>query len=66
MSSYETVTRLIAQQATTNKIIVEKSTVPVHTSEHMERILNSNKIRDDITFEIISNPEFLSEVSIFD
>ena len=63
MSAYENVTRLIAKQSTNSKIIIEKSTVPVHTAKHMEMILNSNKQRDDINFEILSNPEFLAEVS---
>ena len=43
------------------KIIVEKSTLPVRTAEAMERILQENK--KGIHFEVISNPEFLSEGS---
>lgn len=42
-----------------NKIIVEKSTLPVRTAQALERILKSN--RKNIKFEVISNPEFLSE-----
>jgi UDPglucose 6-dehydrogenase len=41
------------------KIIVEKSTLPVRTAEAMERILQENK--KGIHFEVVSNPEFLSE-----
>jgi len=44
-----------------SKIIVEKSTLPVRTAEAMERILQENK--KGIHFEVVSNPEFLSEGS---
>ena len=44
-----------------SKIIVEKSTLPVRTAEAMECILQENK--KGIHFEVISNPEFLSEGS---
>ena len=43
----------------TDKIIVEKSTVPVRTSEKIKQILRSNN--SDIDFQILSNPEFLAE-----
>jgi UDPglucose 6-dehydrogenase len=43
------------------KIIVEKSTLPVRTAEAMEQILRENK--KGIHFEVVSNPEFLSEGS---
>ena len=42
-----------------NKIIVEKSTVPVRTSEKIKEILISNN--SDVHFQILSNPEFLAE-----
>jgi UDPglucose 6-dehydrogenase len=42
-----------------DKIIVEKSTLPVRTAQAMERILNSNN--KGIYFEVVSNPEFLAE-----
>ncbi|MCP4568751.1 MAG: UDP-glucose 6-dehydrogenase [FCB group bacterium] len=44
-----------------NKIIVEKSTLPVRTAEAMERILKANS--RGIKFEVLSNPEFLAEGS---
>jgi len=44
-----------------DKIIVEKSTLPVRTAEAMERILKvGNRGR---RFEVLSNPEFLAEGS---
>jgi UDPglucose 6-dehydrogenase len=51
----------ITHSAQNDKIIVEKSTLPVRTAEAMERILTSNK--RNIKFEVVSNPEFLSEGS---
>lgn len=49
---------LIAAIADTPKIIVEKSTVPCKTSEYLQATLKS---LSNIKFEILSNPEFLSE-----
>ena len=51
--------RRIAQASTTDKIIVEKSTLPVRTAERIKEILKAEK--DEINFEILSNPEFLAE-----
>ena len=56
---WEGAARQIARSATRNMIIVEKSTLPVRTALCVEQILNSND--RGIHFEIISNPEFLSE-----
>ena len=49
----------IIKHARNNKIIVEKSTLPVRTAEAMERILKANN--RNIKFEVVSNPEFLAE-----
>ena len=54
---WEKVARTIKANAKTDKIVVEKSTLPVKTAEAMDRILNSG----DIHFEVLSNPEFLAE-----
>ncbi len=51
----------IVENSKSDKIIVEKSTLPVRTAEAMERILKSNS--NGIKFEVISNPEFLAEGS---
>lgn len=51
--------RQIAQLATTDKIIVEKSTLPVKTAEAIKSILNHTG--NGIKFQILSNPEFLAE-----
>ncbi len=55
----ENAVRRIAEIATTDKIIVEKSTIPVRTAEKIRRILKSNT--HNCHFEIISNPEFMAE-----
>ena len=55
----EACAKQIAEVSKTNKIIVEKSTVPVRTSEKIKEILMSNN--SDIDFQILSNPEFLAE-----
>ncbi len=49
----------IARVATTDKIVVEKSTLPVRTAEKIKEILSN--YNSDVNFEIISNPEFLAE-----
>lgn len=56
---WEKTAREILEVATTDKIIVEKSTLPVRTAAAMERILNSNE--KGLKFEVLSNPEFLAE-----
>ena len=55
----EACAKQIAQVSKTDKIIVEKSTVPVRTSEKIKQILRSNN--SDVDFQILSNPEFLAE-----
>ena len=51
--------RNIAKVAKTDKIVVEKSTLPVRTAGAIKSILDNtgNKVK----FEILSNPEFLAE-----
>jgi UDPglucose 6-dehydrogenase len=51
--------RQIAETATTNKIVVEKSTLPVRTAEAIKNILVNNS--NNLQFQILSNPEFLAE-----
>ena len=50
----------IAMISSSNKIIVEKSTLPVRTAERLKEIINKHR-KNDVNFEIISNPEFLAE-----
>jgi UDPglucose 6-dehydrogenase len=56
---WEKTARQILQNSESNKIIVEKSTLPVKTALAMERILAS--ANNNVHFEVLSNPEFLAE-----
>jgi UDPglucose 6-dehydrogenase len=51
--------RQIAKVAKDNKIVVEKSTLPVRTAEAIKSILDSTG--NGVKFQILSNPEFLAE-----
>ena len=51
--------RRIAEVATTDKIVVEKSTLPVRTAEAIQTILEQSP--HGTHFEVLSNPEFLAE-----
>lgn len=51
--------RQIARVAKTDKIVVEKSTLPVRTAEAVKSILTNTG--NDVKFQILSNPEFLAE-----
>lgn len=51
--------RQIARVAKNDKIIVEKSTLPVRTAETLQTILDSTG--SGVKFEVLSNPEFLAE-----
>jgi UDPglucose 6-dehydrogenase len=51
--------RNIAEVAKTDKIVVEKSTLPVRTAEAIKSILHNTG--NKINFHILSNPEFLAE-----
>lgn len=52
--------RKIAEVSRSNKIIVEKSTVPVRTASAVQRVLDETA-QDGLTFQVLSNPEFLAE-----
>uniref|UniRef100_A0A0N5D051 UDP-glucose 6-dehydrogenase n=1 Tax=Thelazia callipaeda TaxID=103827 RepID=A0A0N5D051_THECL len=58
----ESVSRAIAEHSLSPKIVVEKSTVPVKAAESINAILNeAHKKNSRLSFQILSNPEFLSE-----
>lgn len=52
--------RDIAEHSDKSKIVVEKSTIPVRTAESLKAVLSANT-NDDISFQVLSNPEFLAE-----
>jgi UDPglucose 6-dehydrogenase len=58
---WEKTARQIFANSDRDKIIVEKSTLPVRTAMAMERILNGGA--GNAKFEVLSNPEFLAEGS---
>ncbi len=51
--------RKIAEVSTSDKIVVEKSTLPVRTAESIKTILKEHTNR--VKFQVLSNPEFLAE-----
>ena len=53
--------RQIAEVSRSDKIIVEKSTLPVRTAEAIKNILDN--VGNNVKFQILSNPEFLAEGS---
>ena len=55
----EACAKQIARVSKTNKIVVEKSTLPVRTAEKIKEILATNS--KGVHFEVLSNPEFLAE-----
>jgi len=55
----EACARDVAKHSKSDKIVIEKSTLPVRTAEKIKEILEENST--NIHFEILSNPEFLAE-----
>lgn len=55
----EKTARRIKENSRSDKIVVEKSTLPVRAAQTIERILHSGN--NSVHFEILSNPEFLAE-----
>lgn len=55
---WEAAARMISQEANGDKIVVEKSTLPVRTADAMAAVLHTHP---EHTFIILSNPEFLAE-----
>ncbi|MDB6134123.1 MAG: nucleotide sugar dehydrogenase [Verrucomicrobiales bacterium] len=55
----ELAARMIAEEASGPKIVVEKSTIPVKTAEALLTVLRANSKNGK--FQVLSNPEFLAE-----
>ena len=55
---WEATARNVAKWANGDKIVAEKSTLPVRTAAAMSAILNTH---EKYHFEVLSNPEFLAE-----
>ncbi len=60
LSYVESVARSISGAINSYKVIVEKSTVPVYTSDWVRKIILRNAAAPD-SFDVASNPEFLRE-----
>src|SRR5205085_5247161 len=60
LSYVESVARSISGAINGYTVIVEKSTVPVYTSDWVRRVMLRNATAAD-TFDVVSNPEFLRE-----
>ncbi len=61
---WEATARSIVEHSEDDKIVIEKSTLPVRTAEAMHRILQSND--KGLNFDVISNPEFMAEGTAID
>ena len=61
LSAIDDVARLIATEASTPKLVVEKSTVPAQTGQQLKRQLGLYGRNSGVGFRVASNPEFLRE-----
>ncbi|MGA9885133.1 MAG: UDP-glucose/GDP-mannose dehydrogenase family protein [Candidatus Acidiferrales bacterium] len=61
LSAIDHVARLIAAEATSPKLVIEKSTVPARTGHELKRALSVYTRRPGVTLRVASNPEFLRE-----
>jgi UDPglucose 6-dehydrogenase len=55
--------RAIGQHMTKSKVVVDKSTVPVGTADKVRAAISEELVKrgSDVTFSVVSNPEFLKE-----
>lgn len=61
LSAIDNVARLIAAEAQSSKLVVEKSTVPAKTGQQLKRVLSVYRRDPKVNFFVASNPEFLRE-----
>jgi len=61
LSAIDHVARLVATEARSPKIVIEKSTVPAQTGQELKRALSVYGRKSSVTFRVASNPEFLRE-----
>lgn len=61
---WEKTARDILANSRSDKIVIEKSTLPVRTADAMERILQSSGGK--VKFQVLSNPEFMAEGTAVD
>jgi len=66
LSTVENVTTHIANAMHSYKLVVGKSTVPVHTGIRIKQLMEA-KVKSGLSFDVASNPEFLREgAAIYD
>ncbi len=61
MRYVESAARGIAEELDHYAIIINKSTVPVGSGDVVTRIIRNNLARPNVSFSVVSNPEFLRE-----
>jgi UDPglucose 6-dehydrogenase len=61
LSAIDHVARLVATEARSPKLVIEKSTVPAQTGLELKRALAVYGRKAGVTFRVASNPEFLRE-----
>jgi len=61
LSAIDHVAQMIAAEAKSDKLVVEKSTVPAQTGQQLKRVLGIYGRGNDVRFRVASNPEFLRE-----
>jgi UDPglucose 6-dehydrogenase len=61
LSAIDHVARVVATEARSPKLVVEKSTVPARTGQELKRALSVYSRKTGVTFRVASNPEFLRE-----
>ncbi|MGA8367724.1 MAG: UDP-glucose dehydrogenase family protein [Candidatus Acidiferrales bacterium] len=61
LSAIDHVARVIATEARSPKLVIEKSTVPARTGQELKRALSVYGRKSGVTFRVASNPEFLRE-----
>lgn len=61
LSAIDSVARLIATEARSPKLVVEKSTVPAQTGRQLKQALAVYGRKSGVEFRVASNPEFLRE-----
>jgi UDPglucose 6-dehydrogenase len=66
LSAIDNVARVIAAEAKTSKLVVEKSTVPAQTGQELKRVLGVYRRNAGVDFRVASNPEFLREGTAVD
>lgn len=61
MSFVQSAARSIAEHLDHYAIVINKSTVPVGSGDVVSREISTNLKRSNVTFSVVSNPEFLRE-----